>query len=130
MAEAIRLGPVQVTVFGAGLVLLAVAAVHAVLAMTLAPAIIAALLGVATALASRVAVIAQVASDGVAHSSVGSCGTSGMITVCISATTTPAKASTTTIGVPPRAGRADGSVELNGTRGFRPGEGTCATAST
>ena len=52
--------------------------------------------GVATAAASSVAVITQAVSALDAFSSVGSWGTSGMITVCISATTMPANASTAT----------------------------------
>jgi hypothetical protein len=52
--------------------------------------------GVATAPASSVAVIAQAVSDAGALSSSGSFGTSGMTSVCMSETTTPANASTGT----------------------------------
>ncbi len=52
--------------------------------------------GLATAPASRVAVIAQVASDGEEFSSLGSSGTIGMISVCISETVIPPSARTQT----------------------------------
>ncbi len=53
--------------------------------------------GVATAPARSVAVIAQAVSDGGASSSRGSSGTSGIMIVCISETTMPARASTATM---------------------------------
>jgi hypothetical protein len=52
--------------------------------------------GVATALASSVAVITQVVSAGSAWRSSGSWGTSGITRVCMSETTMPPRASTTT----------------------------------
>jgi hypothetical protein len=51
---------------------------------------------VATAAASRVAVIAQAAFDGEASRYLGSSGTIGMTRVCMSETTIPAKARTPT----------------------------------
>ncbi|GAB3745676.1 hypothetical protein GCM10027598_82660 [Amycolatopsis oliviviridis] len=52
--------------------------------------------GVATALASNVAVMTQVASAGEESRSSGSFGISGMTRVCISETTIPPSANTTT----------------------------------
>ncbi|GHA18008.1 hypothetical protein GCM10010303_30130 [Streptomyces purpurascens] len=82
----------------------------------------------ATAAASRVAVIAQAAFDGEASRYLGSSGTIGMTRVCISETTIPAKASTPTTAFdlggaddPPFAWRARGwdmeaSVDDGGVR--------------
>jgi hypothetical protein len=66
----------------------------------------------ATAAASRVAVIAQVASDGEEFSSLGSSGTIGMINVCISETVIPPRARTQTT-----APERDGSTPSTGTGG-------------
>ncbi len=66
------------------------------------------MIGVATAAASSVAVIAQAVSAADACSSRGSSGTSGITRVCISATVIPAEASTGTTA-PVRTGAGGAS---------------------
>ncbi len=70
------------------------------------------MVGVATAAASRVAVIAQAVSAAGAPRRLGNCGTSGITTVCMSDTTMPEKASTATTVF--AGGRSVGSAERTG----------------
>jgi|UPI000586D52E hypothetical protein len=70
------------------------------------------LIGVATAAASRVAVTTQVAFERVVSSSSGSSPISGTTSVCMTAATTPAKASTATTALVRTAG--PGSFGIGG----------------
>ena len=72
------------------------------------------IVGVATAAANRVAVIAHAASDAEACNRCGSSGMSGITKLCISDTTMPANASTATTTFGRRAGDVSASATVVG----------------